>query len=134
MNRSSPTRTRRLRAFSLVEVAIALGILGFAIIPLIGLLASGMDTNRSNLDRSIKAQIMNWVQEDARLHTAPYSAEFDEFGGITTNSGGLYRARMTPRAISLPGSSISLDAWEVTIEHKPSGNRIIEQDIVWDSR
>lgn len=124
----------RTRAFSLVEVAITLGIFGFALIPLLGLLTSGLTANRSNLDRSIKAQILSWVQGDTASQFSSYSVDFDEFGSVTTNSAASYRARMTPKLVSLPGSSLSLTAWDVVIEHQPSGNRIIEQNTVWGSR
>lgn len=124
----------RTPAFSLVEVAITLGIFGFALIPLLGLLTSGLSANRSNIDRSIKAQILNWVQTDSATRTDSYSVQFDEFGSVTSNSTGPYRARMTPKLVSLPGSRIALTAWDVVIEHQPSGNRIIESNTVWSSR
>ncbi len=124
---------RNRRAFSLIEVTLAMGILAFAIIPLFGLLTIGLNTNRTNIDRSIKAQIVSWTQADVRTHTNAYSANFDEFGVITTDPQSDYLANITPRSIPLPGGSQAVPSWDVVICHQAAGNRIIENKTVWGS-
>lgn len=124
----------RCMAFSLVEVAMALGIFSMGIIPLVGLLASGLTTNRANLDRSTQSQIFNWVQADVRSQTTAYSAQFDEFGISTAVANAPYRANMTPKPIVLPGGALSLPAWEVAITQQSRGNQQLAKKIVWGSQ
>lgn len=127
-----PRSTRR-QAFSLVEVTIALGIVSFTIIPLFGLLAVGLNSNRGNIDRAINAQILNWVQGDVRSQTTSYSAEFDEFGVISTDPTTSYQASISPKPISLPGGSLSVPAWDVVITHQARDSEKIEERVVWGS-
>jgi len=124
----------RCMAFSLVEVAMALGIFSMGIIPLVGLLASGLTANRVNLDRSTQSQIFNWVQTDVRSQTNAYSAQFDEFGIYTAVSNAPYLASMTPKSIVLPGGALSLSAWEVAITQQSRGKQQLARKIVWGSQ
>lgn len=61
---------RRRRAvvagFSLVEVALAVGIAGFALVSLLGLLPIGLNTFRTAMDTSVCAQIAQRVFNDAQ--------------------------------------------------------------------
>lgn len=58
-NRDGRMRTirRSRQAFTLVEVALALGIAAFALVPIFGLLPLGLQTSRSAVDLTISAQI-----------------------------------------------------------------------------
>lgn len=49
--------SRRARAFTLVETALALGIVAFALIPLLGLLPIGLQMSHSASDLTLSAQI-----------------------------------------------------------------------------
>jgi type II secretory pathway pseudopilin PulG len=53
-------RTRREAAFTMVEIAIALGIIAFALIAIIGVLPAGLQANRDNREDTI-------VNQDARV-------------------------------------------------------------------
>lgn len=125
-------KTRR-QAFSLVEVTLALGLVAFALIPLMGLLTMGLKTNRENMNRSLKAQMVSWVQGDVRWRDGSYSVNFDEFAVVTGNSQADYQASIKPQTISLPGGSQTVAAWDVVIHHQSGGNRKIEEKIVWGS-
>lgn len=60
-------RTRaRHAAFSLVEVALALGIIAFALIPVIGLVPIGLSSFRKGIDLSVGAQITQHIIEEAQ--------------------------------------------------------------------
>lgn len=52
-----PGRRRPVPAFTLIETALALGIVAFALIPLIGLLPVGLQLSRSASDYTVAAQI-----------------------------------------------------------------------------
>jgi uncharacterized protein (TIGR02598 family) len=65
--------TRRTRAgFSLVEVALAIAIVAFAFIALIGLLPTGMQVFRGSMDTANE----NWIMQDINsiLQTTPWSS------------------------------------------------------------
>lgn len=117
--------------FSLIEITITLGILSFAILPLFGLLTVGLQSSRRNVDRSINAQILSWIQGDTASHTETRIAYFDEFGAASSEAAGVYKAVITPTNISLPGSSLSLPVKNVVIHHSASEDRKIDEDTVW---
>jgi len=126
------------QAFTLVEVVMAIGVLSVAVIPLLGLLASGLTASRANLDRAIGAQICNWVQSDIRSQSNAYTAQFDEFGTCcTTNAAAAnapYLVTITPKPVLLPGGSLTLGAWEVAIKQTARGNQAPDKKIVWGTQ
>ncbi|MFM8765100.1 MAG: prepilin-type N-terminal cleavage/methylation domain-containing protein, partial [Spartobacteria bacterium] len=48
---------RSPRGFSLIEVTIALGVFAFAMIPIIGLVSSGMKSLRGSMDDGVRGEI-----------------------------------------------------------------------------
>lgn len=66
----SSTFPRRPRAgstgFSLVEVTLAIGIVGFAFVAIFGLLPTGLHLFRSAIDASVQTQIVQRVVADAQ--------------------------------------------------------------------
>lgn len=92
-------RLRRLHnGFSLVEVAIALGIFVFALVSLVGLMPVALSTARESLDMTVAAQLA--AGEAARLEQLPYSALpdipivswFDAVGApLNSRDGAIYR-------------------------------------------
>lgn len=71
MNRPAQPR-KAPKAMTLVEVVLALGIVSFAIIPLIGLLGVGLKSNTSANDETAHACILAFMQSE--LRTRVYSA------------------------------------------------------------
>ncbi|GAT34688.1 Verru_Chthon cassette protein B [Terrimicrobium sacchariphilum] len=75
---------QRRRAFSLVEVVIALGIVSFAMMGIVGLIAVGMNTFRASIDTSVQSRIAQKAISDAVLtdfsKLQAYEAYFDESG------------------------------------------------------
>lgn len=56
----------RRHAFSLVEVAIALGILGFVIVTVVGLLSAGLKSNQVSLEETRAALMLTMLETDLR--------------------------------------------------------------------
>jgi|GEM_PF-2809655 len=130
-DRSGPARGEA--AISLVEVVLALGILSFAAVPMMALMASGFNGYRSAMDRAAESAIIQRIRGDAaRLATAggalPVSYYSEE--GIPTpaaDARALYRVdhvsdQGTIRdpaapATLLPRTVVS----RYTITHLPSG-------------
>ena len=107
--------------FTLVEVAISIGIVGAFALPLFGLLVVGTDLNRESLQTMIAAQIVDQVGRE--LEQTAFSDLQENSPVLTFNSGGvrldepemfdrLYQAKVTVlKEGTLPGSGDS-----------PSGN------------
>jgi uncharacterized protein (TIGR02598 family) len=68
---SSPT------AFSLVEITLAIGIVAFAFVALLGLVPVGLDNFRQSLDTSVRSQIVQ------RLATEAQQTDFDRLVALT---------------------------------------------------
>jgi uncharacterized protein (TIGR02598 family) len=62
---SPSTSKLNLRAFSLVEVVMAIGIVAMAFVPLLGLIPSGLHTFRESMDTAIGSQIAQKVIAEA---------------------------------------------------------------------
>lgn len=60
----SNVRPRKTQGFSLVEIAIAVGILAVALVALLGLLPGGMNNFRKAMDTSVTAQIAQRILHD----------------------------------------------------------------------
>lgn len=71
--RRSPSGS--LAGFSLVEICLALGIVAFALVPLVGLLAVGLDSYHNASLRGRSAQVVGKIASAIRL------------GNVTTNNG-----------------------------------------------
>lgn len=71
MHRYPPRLHRNKNAFSLIEVTIALGIVAFAMVPLMALLPMGAQTQKQSIEESIVAQIQQKIVGD--LQRAEFS-------------------------------------------------------------
>ena len=87
MNRKLITRLER--AFTLVETALALGLVGFSLTALVALLPGGMTQFREAMDRSIGAQISQRVVTDVE------QMEFDTLLACRAGSSGEFLALPT---------------------------------------
>jgi uncharacterized protein (TIGR02598 family) len=92
-----------LAGFSLVEVTIALGIVAFAFVPLMGLLPVGLTSFRSAIDQTVLSQIVQQIgnesqQSDFDAVTTPQNFRFfDEQArelDATRSSEAIFRSRL----------------------------------------
>ena len=103
MNRPGP-----LSAFSLVEVTLALGVMAFCLVALLGLLPVGMNSNRDALEQTAAASIASAVAVD--LRQTPLA--------VTGSANFSLSHRKSPRlqiALPLPASSAPAPASLVTL-------------------
>ena len=98
-------------AFSLVEVTMALGIAGFCLLTIFGLLSTGMTSNKNAIEQTAAASIATGIFADLRatpkttiaspqygipFPTTPAQAVyFSEDGAKTTAAAARYRATIT---------------------------------------
>ena len=80
---SSDTRQNNDPGFTLIEVAIAVGILAVALVALLGLLPGGMTTFRKAMDTSITAQIAQRILLDMQ------QADFDQIIDAPTGTASI---------------------------------------------
>ena len=109
-------RIRARSAFSLIEVTIALGIVAFAMVPIIGLVATGMKSLRDSMDETVRGEIVRKVAGEAlRVPYANLSAEFQnqtfyfDDEGIRQSSSNASTIFVATTAISAPPSLITSD-------------------------
>lgn len=107
-----------LGAFSLVEVAVALGVAAFCLIAVFALLPVGMNANRNAIAQSAAIDILSAVTSD--LRATPNSSNTSSLFGITFGTAKTLYLDST-------GSVTSDDAQKVyrlavTFPSNPSGN------------
>jgi len=100
------------RAFSLVEVVLAIGVVSFAFVALMGLLPAGMQQFRKAIDTTVAAEIAQRVIDDAQqtdfdtLLATPWPSYryFDERGVevIPINSGASSSAALLSSSYPAP--------------------------------
>jgi uncharacterized protein (TIGR02598 family) len=90
------------RAFTLIEIIIALGVISFALIGLLGLLPAGLQTFRSTMNMSACTQIAQRIATDVTQTAfdtliatpAPQDRYFDDQGSETNGQNYTYQARV----------------------------------------
>jgi uncharacterized protein (TIGR02598 family) len=116
----------RRHAFSLIEVVIALGIFAFAIVPIIGLLGSGMGTLKDSMSDTVRSDIARRVVGE--YQRMPYSNlisgtsvdyYYDAEGVATNKAGVIFMATVTltnPPSLITENSNNAL-MLVVTVQH-----------------
>jgi|GEM_PF-1233228 len=102
------------RAFSLVEVVLALGLVSFAVIAILGLIPTGLTTLRQAMNQTVEAQIVKSI--GARAVTANFTnlatnnMFFDDEGLPTTTAAmAVYTVNVTTNVPVFPGSSNAIN-------------------------
>ena len=120
-------KTKATQAFSLVEVVLALGVISFACLTLLGLLTTALTTIRQSIGNTVQAQIMQSIVNNAEVQNynsgsftnsagaAPANYYFDDEGTLLSgqNANWIYSATVTSTAMTLPGATTSIDQQKV---------------------
>ena len=98
--------SQKNRGFSLVEVTLALGLVSFAVITIMGLLPTGLSTLRQAMNQTVEAQIVRTI--GAQSVIAPFTnlaslSYFDNEGLPSTPANAYYTVNVTPSAPVFPG-------------------------------
>jgi len=98
--------SQKKRGFSLVEVTIALGLVSFAVITIMGLLPTGLSTLRQAMNQTVEAQIVRTI--GAQSVIAPFTnlasrTYFDEEGLPTDSTDAYYTVDVTTQPPVFPG-------------------------------
>ncbi len=86
---------RRQRAFSLIEVALALGVIGVALVALLGMMPIGLATFRDSMHATLQADVLR--QLTARFQETPFDRltnqtamlYYSDEGALTDETHGL---------------------------------------------
>lgn len=125
---------KKRSGFSLIEVTIALGIVAFAIVPVIGLVSTGMKSLRDSMDETVRAEIVRKVSGEALR--IPYTNLLEEFQnktfyfddeGIQQYSSNASTIFVATTALAAPPSLITSDSGiasllSVNVRHFADGN------------
>lgn len=116
--------------FSLVEVTLAIGIVAFAFVALLGLLPVGLTSFRSALDRSVRSQIVQSLTTQAqqtdfallKANTTSILSYYDDEGAEVPAESSIYTASMkvAPKT-ELPeaGESTNVLTLNISIANNP---------------
>lgn len=80
MKYKNPRRRISARAFTLVEVTLALGVAGFCLVTVFGLLPVGLTSNQASLDQTAAGNIASAIVCDLRSTQSPGAASSPRFG------------------------------------------------------
>jgi len=122
----------KIHGFSLIEVVTALGIVSFAVISILGLIPTGLNTLKDSNAETVRAQIVRSIAGSAltaNFSTLNATASFDSDGQPILSSDETtyprYTVNATTNAPSFPGSTSgnftgSLTSLKVQIVLKPA--------------
>jgi hypothetical protein len=85
------TRQRSIAAFSLVELTIALGVITFCLLVIIGLLAIGINSTHSSTTQTAATNLLTAVTSDLEAVpniTPSFNTTFNSAKGTVTTPGG----------------------------------------------
>lgn len=93
-------------AFSLVEVCIALGVVSFSLIAVLGLIPVGLQTSKTATDQTAAASIMAAIHSDLRTMTSPSMSTTQRYHLAIPATGGT----STIQTLFFPGGSDPISA------------------------
>jgi len=93
---------RRVHAFSLVELTLALGVAAFCLIGVFGLMPLGVQANRNATSQSLAANIMAAVVADLRAASKPYDNSTTYLAGAQVVSGSDCYVAIAPSTTGHP--------------------------------
>ena len=129
-------RHRRARGFSLVEVALALGIFAFSIVSMMSLMSVGLNTSRESRERLTRSEILKSVNNEIantrydQLATLDgKQIQFDNEGLPVTSTSDEHRyvAELTqlPNSQVLQGGVLpGLATFQIEIQDQPGGGSV----------
>lgn len=99
------------RGFSLIEVTIALGLVSFVAVSVIGLLPTGLSVMRNAMDQTVEAQIVRSISGQSQVAnftnlTQGGPSYFDHEGQLlSSGEGARYTVTLSRHSPVFPGSS-----------------------------
>jgi len=98
------------RGFSLVEVAMALGIAVFCLVPLFALLPMGLTSNQASLEQTMAGNIAGAIVADLRCAQPLVAGTSPRFGFSVPALSGTMTIASTPQTLYLAANGIVIGA------------------------
>jgi uncharacterized protein (TIGR02598 family) len=89
------TRVRRRNGFSLVEVTLALGLVSYALLGLLGLLTVGLTSSRDSSLETALSQIALHASSSYRETAGSYDLYYTFEGTVTTESDAYFNVKVS---------------------------------------
>ena len=113
-------RIKNGAGFSLVEVTLSVGVLGFGFISLAPLMGLGLTTARQARDGRISAQIAETLTDEARDGTLmPGSAFYNDEGVLSPAAGACYQVRTALNALAGNCTRLTIQVTPVATSNRP---------------
>lgn len=110
---SLPRRLRRQAAFTLVEIALSIAIIGFALVAIIGVLPAGLNVQRENREETIIVHDANYFI-DAIRGGARGLDDLTNYVESITNYVTYYNANNVPGAVQTRGYTYQVSTTNAT--------------------
>ena len=130
-----PPSAHAKSAFSLIEVTIASGIVGCALLAVMGAISTGSNIQRQAINATIQAQIMqnvmgalrqsDWskISDTTASGWSGTKLYFDSRGVVTDQAAAVYTATPAVSAsVSLPGASANTNMARVSVQILKNGS------------
>lgn len=124
----------RRKAFSLVEVTLALGLVSFAFVAILGLLPTGLTSLRESMNQTVEAQILRSISSQCVVsdfnHLSTNGLYFNDEGLPATAATSFFSVKVTTNTPIYPGSTRgenlgeSITTLRVEMVSKPSPDAI----------
>ena len=123
-----------VRAFTIVEIMLAIGIVAFAFMALLGMVSVGLDGFRGALDTSVRSQIAQRLVTDAQqtdfeklLAQTGAFRYFDDEGTEVAAEVSIYTAAIeVEESTELPKASVSDNLLTLTIRIAANPGRVAD--------
>lgn len=127
---SLKTTGRAVSAFTLVEVTLALGIIAFAFVAVLGLIPVGLATARNAMETSVRSQILQRVVSDVKQtdfeEMTDGKMSFDDQANPVSvgDTDKIYDVRVELSPVALPSApaNANLQCVTITVANNP-GNQ-----------
>jgi len=133
-----PIFRQQAKAFTLVEVAMALGIFAFAIIPVIGLMGTGLKVSKESIDASTTANIYRLAEAMLSTNAAVTSTNMyfsNEGEGLTNAVGAIYQANINSMNTADAAQGLLVrKMWQVNVVRAAATNVVFSKRSVQLSR
>lgn len=139
----TPTRSIRSRAFTLIEVVLALGVVSTALVSLLGLMALAFTMLRESIDTTTHSQVMQSLSSEIEMldyseitgspgYVGKFPRYYDEAGQIPTNPElRLYEVTVEVKSSAIPaagGLALSTSSKKLNVTIKNLHNRFATRE------
>jgi uncharacterized protein (TIGR02598 family) len=120
------------RGFSMVEVTLALGIVAFCILPIVGLLGVGFTSNQASVRETAAATVATAISDD--LRATPLTATASPYFGLQIPASGatatISNLFVQDDGLMLSAPSSSHPTYLATVVVTPASSGSLSADVV----